>query len=369
MSRQVLGSRRGRGRGNKPSMWSWLAIMVRSIWVWVWLAVMAVWAVSLLKMGPTTLTIHSAQSNSNDDAVSLRLSHAVNTLRCLTIPKCYPTLSCVDDEAPMQIKTTIERQAFCMSDLRTKSSDKENNGKCLVYSFGINDNTEWEEKMKKEFGCDVFAFDPTSNLPEKITPGVTFHQIGLQGDGVDVSKTHSVLYDALDPSKLLTLGQIIKLMGHTGRNIDILRLDCEGCEWGVLKQLACSGESQLVEQLMVEMHFQKTLGLATDEDILIAADAIACLEKENWGIVSMEQNGCDLRDADYIEPAMKVIRGPIFLMLVTMKRLTNKEEQHFWADYPNICTHTKVAANPNLACHNYVPEYETYQAKEEEKSA
>eukprot|EP00985_Skeletonema_marinoi_P014050 scaffold7038_cov100-Skeletonema_marinoi.AAC.6 len=30
----------------------------------------------------------------------LRLSHAVSTLRCLTIPKCYPTVRCLDDKAP-----------------------------------------------------------------------------------------------------------------------------------------------------------------------------------------------------------------------------------------------------------------------------
>eukprot|EP00985_Skeletonema_marinoi_P014049 scaffold7038_cov100-Skeletonema_marinoi.AAC.5 len=113
--------------------------------------------------------------------------------------------------------------------------------------------------MHEEFGCEVFAFDPTSKLPRDVAPGVTFHEIGLQGDEVDVSKTHSHQYDALDASKLLTLGEIIDQMGHTGRKIDVLRLDCEGCEWGVLKQLACSGESELVEQLMVEMHFQRRI--------------------------------------------------------------------------------------------------------------
>eukprot|EP00956_Cyclotella_meneghiniana_P038916 scaffold162174_cov23-Cyclotella_meneghiniana.AAC.1 len=69
-------------------------------------------------------------------------------------------------------------------------------------------------------------------------------------------------------------------MGHEGRKLDILRLDCEGCEWGVLKQLACSGESQLVKQLMVEMHFQSNLGLSSEDDVLVAADAITCLESE-----------------------------------------------------------------------------------------
>ena len=183
---------------------------------------------------------HNFDAPHSVDNLRLRLSHAVNTLRCLTIPKCYPTIRCLDDEAPMQIPidNNWERQAFCVSDLKKISNNGDS--KCLVYSFGINDNTELKEKMNEEFGCDVIAFDPTSDLPMNIAPGVTFHQLGLQGDGVDVSETHSDQYDALDPTKLLTLGQIVKHMGHTGRKIDILRLDCEGCEWGVLKQLACS---------------------------------------------------------------------------------------------------------------------------------
>eukprot|EP01082_Thalassiosira_pseudonana_P003309 g2779.t1 g2779 contig12:785387-786361(-) len=214
---------------------------------------------------------------------------ATNTLRCLTIPGCYTTIRCSDGTEPMKVPVTrkYEQHAFCTGDLAAQDGES----KCLVYSFGINGNTEWEAKMSKEFDCDVFAFDPTSKFSENVAPGVTFHQLGLQGAGVDVSTTHSVSYDALDPSTLKTLGEIIKLMKHDGRKIDILRLDCEGCEWGVLKQLACSGESQLVKQLMVEMHFQKNLGLATDDDVLIAADAITCLEDERWMIASMEKSG------------------------------------------------------------------------------
>ncbi|KAL7477152.1 hypothetical protein ACHAW6_002966 [Cyclotella cf. meneghiniana] len=135
---------------------------------------------------------------------------------------------------------------------------------------------------------------------------------------------HSVSYNALDPSKLRTLGKIIESMGHTGRTIDILRLDCEGCEWGVLKQLACSGKSQLMKHLMVDRHFQKNLGHANDDDILIAAIAIICLESECWGIASMEKLGCCPKDAQYIDSVLKFVRDPFFLQYITMKLMTSK---------------------------------------------
>lgn len=247
------------------------------------------------------------------------LSDAANTLRCLTLPGCYPTIRCSDGAEPMQIPVarTYEQQAFCTGDLAAQAQES----KCLVYSFGINDNTEWEEKIAKQFGCDVFAFDPTSSFERNVAPGVTFYQLGLQGAGVDVSKTHSVSYDALDPQKLKTLGEIFKLMGHEGRKLDILRLDCEGCEWGVLKQLACLGESQLVKQLMVEMHFQSNLGLSSDDDVLVAADAITCLESERWAIASLQKSGCGPKDAQYTQTALKFMRDPYMLLYTTMKRL------------------------------------------------
>lgn len=72
----------------------------------------------------------------------------------------------------------------------------------------------------------------------------------------------------------------------------------------------------MVDQLMVEMHFQKALGIASDDDLLIAADAITCLEEKRWGLVSMEFSGCDPVDAEYIPSMHKVIKDEILYMLM-----------------------------------------------------
>ncbi|KAL7516838.1 hypothetical protein ACHAWF_000083, partial [Thalassiosira exigua] len=85
-------------------------------------------------------------------------------------------------------------------------------------------------------------------------------------------------------------------------------MDCEGCEYGVLKELVCNGGSHLVKQLMVEFHSQKNLGLSDDATVLVAGDAFGCLEEERWGIVLMEKSGCSPKDAEYIDSAYKFIR-------------------------------------------------------------
>jgi len=47
-------------------------------------------------------------------------------------------------------------------------------------------------------------------------------------------------YDVINPALLYTLPQIQHKLNHTDREIDVLMLDCEGCEWGALRQLACN---------------------------------------------------------------------------------------------------------------------------------
>lgn len=120
----------------------------------------------------------------------------------------------------------------------------------------------------------------------------------------------------------------------------MLKLDCEGCEYGVLKQLACpnndgQSDSQMIEQLMVEFHFQKNLGMASDSDLIVAADAITCLENERWGIVSMEKRGCGENDGEYTPSALKVIKEPLFLLFLTLRRVPISEKLS-WELYHDI---------------------------------
>jgi hypothetical protein len=111
------------------------------------------------------------------------------------------------------------------------------------------------------------------------------------------------------------------MLGHQGKEIDVLKMDCEGCEYGVMHQLACNGDSHLVEQLMVEFHRQKNLGLMTNNDIGIAGDAIQCLEKERWGLVSSEESGIGHENATYVDSALKVTKGIFLALYATFRQI------------------------------------------------
>ena len=250
---------------------------------------------------------------------------ALLTLRCLTTPGCFLSLSCrqgVPQAVPRRKKW--EEQAFCVQDLQQYGDDEA----CLVYSFGIHTSWEWEEKVAALFGCRVYAFDPTMDHPAELAPGVTFHQLGLQGAGTNMSATHSAEYTAIDSKRLLPLDQIMQRLGHGGRNLNLLMLDCEGCEWGVLQQMMCNSEKTVaVDQIVVEMHFQKNLGLWNEADVLAAAQAVVCLEQARWGIVSIETSGIGKEDADYARDVTKVLHGTMgaFLLNIALERIPDEE--------------------------------------------
>jgi hypothetical protein len=243
---------------------------------------------------------------------------ALNTLGCFVTPQCYPRYKCRTGH-PQKIarRKKWEEIAFCTDDLKRRDR---NTDMCLVYSFGIYKSIEWETKVAQFFGCEVHAFDPTVNHPN--TSLVTFHKLGLQGEGSDVSLTNGVEYNTKDPALLLSLPDIMERLGHTGRKLSVLMMDCEGCEWGVLKQLVCDqGASSLVDQLVVEMHFQRSLGMATEADVLLAANAINCMRTDGWGLVAQSTSGCHSSDANYTRGVLEVLYGEMFIMYAALQRV------------------------------------------------
>jgi Methyltransferase domain len=258
----------------------------------------------------------NATANTNEGAL---YASSLSTLRCLATPNCFPSSKCRTG-IPKKIKRANrhEEHAFCVSDVQQKKD-------CLIYSFGIHNSWEWEEKVARLLHCEVHAFDPTMNHPTNLAPGVTFHKLGLQAEGTNMSATHAAGYDAIDPKLLLTLGQIMKLLGHVGRTLDVLALDCEGCEYGALRQMACSGESALVDQLFVEFHFQVNIGLANSDDVILAAQGIDCLWENRWHVVSIEKSEVYIFDWAYAKDVAQVVHDRGFLLFVSFQRIPPNE--------------------------------------------
>ncbi len=115
---------------------------------------------------------------------------------------------------------------------------------CLVYSFGVKDDSSWEAEVLATTHCAVYAYDPTVNsIAEPLKSSnnrVHFEKLGLGGD---------------DLGNKRTLATLMKINGHKNNLIHILKLDIEGWEYPVLENLFQDFPDDLpFAQLLVEFH-------------------------------------------------------------------------------------------------------------------
>ncbi|KAK2717615.1 hypothetical protein QYM36_006403 [Artemia franciscana] len=119
------------------------------------------------------------------------------------------------------------------------------NGKCLIYSFGVNDDWSFEEAMQV-YGCKVLAFDPSiGKKPFKYSDNIYFYDFGLG----KIDDLHHP-----DGWKLRTLGTLVDKFGHTNDIIDVLKIDIEGAEYDALLEMLESGVLMNVKQIVMEVH-------------------------------------------------------------------------------------------------------------------
>ena len=64
---------------------------------------------------------------------------------------------------------------------------------CVVYSFGSNGDTSFEEDVLRKTVCEVHTFDPTLSPEQEAkvlaVPGINLHKIGLAAKSGEVWRT------------------------------------------------------------------------------------------------------------------------------------------------------------------------------------
>jgi hypothetical protein len=108
---------------------------------------------------------------------------------------------------------------------------------CLIYSIGSNGEYDFEEGLLQELelsrggggntlqSCEIHVFDFGGyERPDDAARNIHYHQWGLEGTE-EKSKIKR---------KMMSFPDIVKTLGHEKRTIDILKIDCEGCEWYVV---------------------------------------------------------------------------------------------------------------------------------------
>lgn len=127
----------------------------------------------------------------------------------------------------------------------------ETKDKCLVYSIGSNGNFDFEVETKKHVSptCEIHTFDlkkqsRSKNFFEEAEKvEVDFHHwgIGERGDSQEHMKTFKEIMTALN---------------HGGETIDLMKIDCEKCEYRQFREWLEDWKEMkvLVRQVMIEIH-------------------------------------------------------------------------------------------------------------------
>ncbi len=137
-----------------------------------------------------------------------------------------------------------------------------------VYCLGVGEEISFDLELIQRFGVTVHAFDPTPRTIEWIKAqtlpaGFVFHPLGVAArDGTarflpppnPGHISHSLIeratpWPAIEVS-VHRLTTLLRMLGH--ERIDLLKMDIEGAEYDVIRDLLDSGIS--VGQLLVEFH-------------------------------------------------------------------------------------------------------------------
>jgi hypothetical protein len=149
---------------------------------------------------------------------------------------------------------------------------------CIVYGVGAGDDISFEEEMASKYGCEVHAFDPSKlsrGLYSKLAKGkkygggsVIYHPWGMGPVSEDGEKRMELVLDG-EKIQTKTLREMTELLGHS--KVDLLKLDIEGGEWAVMKDLfATPGlvKTLGIKQFQIEVHVGNPNNKKTSRDLV-----------------------------------------------------------------------------------------------------
>lgn len=171
----------------------------------------------------------------------------------------------------------------------------------MVYSFGVGEDISFDLSLIEKFGLEVFAFDPTPRSmnwvrSQKLPSKFHLFEYGIF-DYDDVAELHPPRNPAHISHTLLSLPgsqrrgikvrvyrlkTIMEMLGHT--RIDVLKLDIEGAEYRVLRDILNSDLA--VSQILVEFH-HRMRGISVHETI----SAVHLLNRKGYRIFHISESG------------------------------------------------------------------------------
>lgn len=140
-----------------------------------------------------------------------------------------------------------------------------------VISVGIGEDASFDLSLIEKYGCHILALDPTPKSikwvgENIIAPRFHFEPLALgESDGrlrlylpknashVSASLTRADhTGDAFFEAPCLRASTLFEKFGYS--RVDVFKMDIEGAEYGVIRDMVASRACDLVDQLLVEFH-------------------------------------------------------------------------------------------------------------------
>ncbi|CAE7807179.1 mettl24 [Symbiodinium microadriaticum] len=122
---------------------------------------------------------------------------------------------------------------------------------CVVYSFGSHGESQFEQDMSRISSCEIHTFDPGI-----VNTSATWHRTAI---GPIDSEQGEIHLDAR-PIKaniirvpMKRLSTIMKELNHDVA--DVMKIDTEGAEFTIIKDMAASSSIEKVGQMQIEVHW------------------------------------------------------------------------------------------------------------------
>ncbi len=180
----------------------------------------------------------------------------------------------------------------------------------IVYSFGVGEEASFDTALIEKFNLTIHAFDPTPKSIEWVkrqgfSDRFVMHDYGIAAIDGNVSfsppenpdhVSHTLLDRPSTKAKAISvpvkrLSTIMKELGHD--QIDILKMDIEGAEYDVIKDISKSGIRPL--QILVEFHHRfPGVGIKRSKE---AIDRLRSMGYQLFSVSTTNEEFCFIRNS------------------------------------------------------------------------
>jgi FkbM family methyltransferase len=180
----------------------------------------------------------------------------------------------------------------------------------IVYSFGVGEEASFDTALIEKLNLTIHAFDPTPKSIEWVkrqgfSDRFIMHDYGIAAIDGNVSfsppenpdhVSHTLLDRPSTKAKAISvpvkrLSTIMKELGHD--QIDILKMDIEGAEYDVIKDISKSGIRPL--QILVEFHHRfPGVGIKRSKE---AIDRLRSMGYQLFSVSTTNEEFCFIRNS------------------------------------------------------------------------